>query len=85
MKRIVSLAGAKNILSQGGVLVFKPYHQQVTCLSLNNKMQLTLFNDNVRYHIDDDTLSDIIIQNHVYEYEKNNAIEINQEFKKLIQ
>lgn len=85
MKRIVSLAVAKNILNQGGVLVYKPYHQQVTYLSLNNKMQLTLFNDNVRYHIDDNELNDIINQNHVFEYEKTNEIEINQEFKKLIQ
>lgn len=85
MKRITSFLEAKQKLFEGKVLVFKPYNQQVTYLSLKDENRICLFSDNVRYNISFDELDKIMEINKVFEFKKDDKIEINQEFKKLIQ
>lgn len=85
MKKIISIKEAKKRLLEGEVLVYKPYNQQVTYLSLKNENRITKFNQNVRYNISLEELEEIFNENTLYLFEKNNELEINQEFKKLIQ
>lgn len=85
MIRIISLSQAKNKLMENEVLVFKPLDAPITYLSLKTLDRISLFNENVRYNISFEQLENIILTNKVYVYEKDNQIEINQEFKKLIQ
>ena len=85
MRKINSIKEAKKRLLEGEVLVYKPYDQQVTYLTLKNENRITKFNMNLRYNISLEELEEIFNENTLYLYEKNNDIEINQEFKKLIQ
>ena len=67
------------------VLVYKPYNQQVTYLVLKDEKRIVHFNNNFRYNISFEELKEILQNNDVYLFEKENQVEINQEFKKLIQ
>ena len=84
MKKIVSLAHAKTSLL-GEILVYKPLKGKVTFLVLKDENRITLINDNLRYNISFSELNDLLKENNVYIYEKDNDLEINHEFKKLIQ
>lgn len=85
MKRVISIIQAKKLLLEKEVLVYKPYNQQVTYLVLKDEKRITKFNNNVRYNISFEELEEILNDNNVYLFEKDNQVEINQEFKKLIQ
>jgi len=54
-------------------------------LALKDEKRITKFNNNVRYNISFEELEEILDNNNVYIFEKDNNVEINQEFKKLIQ
>ena len=81
MNRISSFLEAKQKLFDGKLLVFKPYNQQVTFLSLKNENRICLFSYNVRYNISFNELNKIIETNKVFEFKKDDKIEINQELK----
>ena len=85
MKRVISIIQAKKLLLEKEVLVYKPYNRQVTYLVLKDEKRITKFNNNVRYNISFEELEEILNDNNVYLFEKDNQVEINQEFKKLIQ
>jgi hypothetical protein len=85
MKRVISIIQAKKLLLEKEVLVYKPYNQQVTYLVLKDEKRITKFNNNLRYNISFEELEEILNDNNVYLFEKDNQVEINQEFKKLIQ
>ena len=85
MIRIITLNQAKSKLFQNEVLVYKPLNQKVVYLSLKNENRITKFNENFRYNISFEELEDILEHNKVYLFEKEKEIEINQDFKKLIQ
>lgn len=85
MKKILSLNHARTKLLEGEVLVYKPSNQQVTYLVLKDEKRITTFNENVRYNISFNELGEILENYNVYIFEKDNNLEINQEFKKLIQ
>ena len=85
MIQITSAQMAKAALLEGEVLVYKPHGEQVTFLSLKSQYRITKFTMNVRYNISFDELGEILETNNVYIFEKDDDLEINQEFKKLIQ
>ena len=85
MKQVTTLQMAKAILIEGEVLVYKPHNDQVTYLVQKNDSRITKFNMNVRYNISFDELGEILENYNVFVFEKDNELEINQEFKKLIQ
>ena len=85
MIRIITLNQAKSKLFQNEVLVYKPLNQKVVYLSLKNENRITKFNENIRYNISFEELEEILEHNKVYLFEKEKEIEINQDFKKLIQ
>ena len=85
MKKVINIIHAKKLLLEREVLVYKPYNSQVTYLVLKDEKRITKFNNNVRYNISFEELEEILDNNNVYIFEKDNNIEINQEFKKLIQ
>jgi hypothetical protein len=85
MKRVININQAKKLLLEREVLVYKPYNQQVTYLVVKDERRVTKFNNNVRYNISFEEVEEILSNNNVYLFEKDNQVEINQEFKKLIQ
>ena len=85
MRKIISVVQAKKLLFEKEVLVYKPYNQQVTYLVLKDEKRIVNFNNNFRYNISFEELKEILQNNDVYLFEKENQVEINQEFKKLIQ
>lgn len=85
MIKIVSLAHAKTSLLDGEILVYKPLKGKVTFLVLKDDNRITLINDNLRYNISFIELNELLRENNIYIYEKDNNLEINHEFKKLIQ
>ena len=85
MRKIISVVQAKKLLFEKEVLVYKPYNQQVTYLVLKDEKRIVHFNNNFRYNISFEELKEILQNNDVYLFEKENQVEINQEFKKLIQ
>ena len=85
MKKVINIIHAKKLLLEREVLVYKPFNEQVTYLALKDEKRFTKFNNNVRYNISFEELEEILDNNNVYIFEKDNNVEINQEFKKLIQ
>lgn len=85
MIRVYNLSQAKIKLFQKEVLVYKQVNQPITFLILKNESRITKINEHCRYNISLDELEQIIDENKVYIFEKENQVEINQEFKKLIQ
>ena len=85
MKKVINIIHAKKLLLEREVLVYKPFNEQVTYLALKDEKRITKFNNNVRYNILFEELEEILDNNNVYIFEKDNNVEINQEFKKLIQ
>lgn len=85
MKKVINIIHAKKLLLEREVLVYKPFNEQVTYLTLKDEKRITKFNNNVRYNISFEELEEILDNNNVYIFEKDNNVEINQEFKKLIQ
>ncbi len=85
MKKVINIIHAKKLLLEREVLVYKPFNEQVTYLALKDEKRITKFNNNVRYNISFEELEEILDNNNVYIFEKDNNVEINQEFKKLIQ
>ena len=85
MKKVINIIHAKKLLLEREVLVYKPFNEQVTYLALKDEKRITKFNNNVRYNISFEELEEILDNNNVYIFEKDNNEEINQEFKKLIQ
>ena len=84
MKKVINIIHAKKLLLEREVLVYKPFNEQVTYLALKDEKRITKFNNNVRYNISFEELEEILDNNNVYIFEKDNNVEINQEFKKLI-
>lgn len=85
MKKVINIIHAKKLLLEREVLVYKPFNEQVTYLALKDEKRIIKFNNNVRYNISFEELEEILDNNNVYIFEKDNNVEINQEFKKLIQ
>ena len=85
MKKVINIIHAKKLLLEREVLVYKPFNEQVTYLALKDEKRITKFNNNVKYNISFEELEEILDNNNVYIFEKDNNVEINQEFKKLIQ
>ena len=85
MKKVINIIHAKKLLLEREVLVYKPFNEQVTYLAFKDEKRITKFNNNVRYNISFEELEEILDNNNVYIFEKDNNVEINQEFKKLIQ
>ena len=73
------------IVVDGEILVYKPLKGKVTFLVLKDDNRITLINDNLRYNISFIELNELLRENNIYIYEKDNNLEINHEFKKLIQ
>ena len=84
MKKVINIIHAKKLLLEREVLVYKPFNEQVTYLALKDEKRITKFNNNVRYNISFEELEEILDNNNVYIFEKDNNVEINQEFKKWI-
>ncbi len=85
MQKITTLKQAKALLEAGNVLVFKPRLQPLTFLTASKEDRIVRISSHLRYRISYSELEEILREETVWLYEKDEVGEINPNERRYIQ
>lgn len=85
MIQVKTFKSAKIALEEGNVLVYKPYAYKPIFLVLNKENKIAVFNENLRYTINFEELENLLDEFNLFIFEKDNGVEIDEEFRNIRQ
>ena len=83
MQQVRNYRDGMNALLEGNILVYKPYNYKPVFLMLKSEEKITSFNFNMRYSITKKELEELFKEFNIYLYERENDIEIDEEFRRI--